>query len=320
VKRLLSWLLAGLAILTAVGALFGKPHRPVPGPGPATGTIRHAPSRNERWGQIRQILAGTMERIREHHLTMLAGSLSYYAFLAVFPAAIAAVSIYGIVLTPDQVAAHLDSLTSALPGEIASIVKTQLNAIVQTSGTGLGVASGLGILGALWSASAGIKSLMVGIDIAYDTEEDRPFLLLRGIALLLTLGSMVFVVASAAVVTFLPDLAGHLGARREVRRLIELGRWPAIFVAVVAGLGVLYKIAPNRPARRSPWLSTGALVAAVLWITVTFGFSFYTSRVNSFNATYGALGTAIVLLLWFFLSGLVVLVGAELNAELESRH
>ncbi len=315
-KRLLSWLLGGLAVAAAVGALFGKPRHAGTGSGSPS---RRTPSRQERLAPVRAVVAGTTGRIREHHLTMLAGSLSYYAFLAVFPAAIAAVSIYGIVLNPAQLNAHLDSITSVLPGEIASIVNDQLNAIVLTSRTGLGVASVLGILGALWSASAGIKSLMVGIDIAYDTEEDRSFLVLRGIALLLTVGTTAFVVASVAVVTFLPNLAEHLGAGSEVRRLIELGRWPAIFLVVVAGLGLLYKIAPNRPARRSPWFSMGALVAAVLWVVVTFGFSYYVGRVTDFNATYGALGAAIVLLLWFFLSGLVVLVGAELNAELESR-
>ncbi|MGD2051645.1 MAG: YihY/virulence factor BrkB family protein [Acidimicrobiia bacterium] len=318
-KRLLSWALGGLAVVTAVKALFGTSEREEPTPRPPTAAATRRRRRQTAVERVRPVLAGTMGRIRDHHLTMLAGSLSYYAFLAVFPAAIAAVSIYGIVLSPAEVTSHIDSLTSALPGEIASIVDTQLAAIVRTSSTGLGVASVLGILGSLWSASAGIKSLMVGIDIAYDTPEDRSFLVLRGIALMLTLGSMVFVAASATVVTFLPDLAAHLGARDEVRRFIELGRWPAIFLVVVGALGILYKIAPNRPARRSPWLSMGALLAAVLWIAVTFGFSFYVGRLTNFNATYGALGTAIVLLLWFFLSGLVVLVGAELNAELESR-
>jgi membrane protein len=276
-------------------------------------------AREARLRQVRSVARAVLGRVRQHNLPLIAGSLSYYAFLAVFPAAIAAVSIYGMVLEPDQLARQLDSITSALPSEIASIVSTQLDAIVATSSTGLGLASALGIAGALWSASAGTKSLMIGIDIAYDTEENRPFLLQRGIALLLTLGMVFFVIAAASLVTFLPDLFETLGARAEVRRLIELGRWPGIFVAVMGGLGVLYKIAPCRPARESPWVSAGSLVAAVSWVLVTFGFSFYTGRLPDFNATYGTLGTAIVLLLWFFLSGLVVLVGAEVNAELESR-
>ncbi len=318
-KRLFSWLLGALAIATAVGALRKKAPEADPRPPAGEAPLPIVTAREARMRRVRSIAGAVVRRIREHNMPMIAGSLSYYAFLAVFPAAIAAVSIYGLVLDPEQLARHIESITSVLSAEMGSLVEKQLTAIVHSSDAGLGFASVLGIAGALWSASAGAKSLIVGVDIAYDTEENRPFLVLRGTALALTLGMVVFVVMTASLVTFLPDLFEALGARSEVLRLIELGRWPAIFLTVVVGLGLLYKIAPNRPARESPWISVGALAAAVTWVLATVGFSFYANSATRFNPTYGTLGGVIVLLLWFFLSGFIVLVGAELNAELESR-
>ncbi|MDJ0496906.1 MAG: YihY/virulence factor BrkB family protein [Acidimicrobiia bacterium] len=258
-------------------------------------------------------------RLREHHMPMIAGSLSYYAFLALFPAAIAAVSIYGLVLDPADLTAQIEEISSALPEETAKFIEAQLTEVVDASGSGLGVTAVVSIIIALWSASAGTKALITGIDIAYETPENRPFIVLRGMAFAITIGLIVFITAAASAVTFLPDLMSEVGAGDETRRLIEIGRWPVIFVAVIVGLGLLYKIAPNRPAALSPWVSMGALAVAVLWLLATVGFSVYVNNLGSFNATYGALTGVIVLLLWFFMSGLIVLTGAELNAELEQR-
>ena len=253
-------------------------------------------------------------------MPIIAGSLSYYAFLALFPAAIAAVSIYGLVLDPADLAVQIEEISSALPAETARFIEVQLTEVVESSGSGLGLTAVMSIIVALWSASAGTKALLTGIDIAYETPEDRPFVVLRGISFLITIGLIVFITAAASAVTFLPHLMAEVGAGDETRRLIEIVRWPAIFLAVIVGLGLLYKIGPNRPVSASPWVSYGAIAVAVLWTLATVGFSLYANNLSSFNATYGALTGIIALLLWFFISGLIVLIGAELNAELESRN
>ncbi|MFQ5554704.1 MAG: YihY/virulence factor BrkB family protein [Acidimicrobiia bacterium] len=258
-------------------------------------------------------------RVREHQTVMIAASLAYYAMLSIFPAVIAAVSVYGLVLDPAAVQRQITSLTEALPDDAAALIGRQLQSIVDASATGLGFATAVGILLALYTASAGTKSLITGINIAYGERETRPFLALRGIALLVTLGLVVFAAAAVALVTFLPALLREVGLGSGWERSVTIARWPGIFLLVVLGLGVLYKTAPNRPARRLPFLSRGAIAAAALWMLVTVGLSAYANYVGSFNETYGTLGGVIVLLLWFFLSGLVVLVGAELNDELEER-
>lgn len=250
---------------------------------------------------------------------MIAGSLAYYAMLAMFPAAIAAISIYGLVLDADSLAGQLERLAEVLPESTAALISTQLTEIVTGSTAGLGFGATVSLLATLWTSSGGTRALLLGINIAYDVDEYRPYVYERILSYALTIGLIVFVAASVALVTFLPSALEALGLDRDIRRLIEYARWPSIFVVVVAGLGLLYRHAPHQVAHRSPWLNRGALLASGLWVAATVGFSLYASTLGSFNATYGALTGFIVLLLWFFISGIVILLGAEVNAIVESR-
>lgn len=314
-KRYLNWFLGTLAAATAIAALVRNDER-------AGGGGSRATERTDRTGPADRapaMVRAVLVRMREHNLPLIAGSLAYYATLAVFPAAIAAVSIYSLVLDPVTLASQIERITGALPKSAAELIAQELTKLVGSAGSGIGIAAGASIIGALWSASAGTKALLTGLGIAYGTEEDRPFLVLRGIALGITAGLIVFVVAVASAITFLPALLEHVVGGTAARRAVELGRWPAIFFIVIGGLGLLYKIAPNRPAHRSPWISPGAVGAAATWMVATAGFSLFTGHVKAFGATYGTLAGGIVLLLWFFMSGLIVLLGAELNASLELR-
>lgn len=315
-KRYLNWVLAGLAVITAIAAV--RPRSPA-ADSAAVAEVESDVVATPRWfDEPLSVTKAVVTRLREHHMPIIAGSLSYYAFLAIFPAAIAAISIYGLVLDPADLAAQIKSISEALPEETAAFINRQLTDLVNSSGSGLGFAAVLSIIAALWSASAGTKALITGIDIAYETPENRPFVILRGMALGITIALIIFVGAAASAVTFLPHLLDAVGAD-GLTRFVEYGRWPTIFVLVIIGLGLLYKIAPNRPAAKSPWLSIGAVVVAVLWVAATVGFSVYANNAGALGATYGALSGIIVLLLWFFMSGLIVLLGAELNAELEAR-
>lgn len=316
-KRFLNWVLGGLAAATVVAALRPRPQSEVVAAVSDTVADEAKPA---RWfDEPVSVTKAVVGRLREHHMPMIAGSLSYYAFLAIFPAAIAAISIYGIVLDPADLTTQIEEISEALPEATATFISAQLTELVESSQSGLGLTAVISILAALWSASAGTKALITGIDIAYETPENRPFLILRGMALGITIALIIFLLAAVSAVTFLPDLLSTVGAER-LTRYVQYGRWPAIFVFVIIGLGLLYKIAPNRPAAKSPWVSLGAVVVAVLWLLATLGFSIYAGGASSLGVTYGALSGIIVLLLWFFMSGLIVLAGAELNAELESRN
>ncbi len=317
-KRYLNWVLAGLAAITAVAALRPRPRVATAGEDGTDALKEPVPP---RWfDEPLSVTKAVVGRLSSHHMPMIAGSLSYYAFLAIFPAAIAAISIYGLVLDPVDLTAQINEISDALPEEAATLIEGELLGIVDSSGSGLGVAAVISIIAALWSASAGTKALMTGIGIAYETPENRPFIILRGVALGITIGLIIFVAAAASAVTFLPELLSAVGAGDAATRVVQYSRWPAIFVVVIGGLGLLYKIAPNRPASKSPWISIGAITVAVLWLAATFGFSLYANNASGLGAAYGALAGVIVLMLWFFISGLIVLLGAELNAELEARN
>lgn len=333
-NRFINWLLGGLAIGVAVRA-FGPRREPAgvaegaqpdslpsPPPPPAAGgggatNVATRLLQNERV-QVAQSFAKELgQELKRDNTSMIAASLSYYAMLAIFPALIAAISIYALVLDPDSLADTIESFASVLPDNVLKILDEQLTDIVSSPRGGLGAGAAISILATLWTASGGTKSLIKGLNIAYDVEEHRPFLIQRAIAYGITIGLIGFVVTAAALVTVVPawlDLEG------TARAWFNFGRWPGLFAAVVLGLGVLYKLAPNRPSGRSRWVSIGAIVAAVLWVVATLGFSFYaTSGLSSFNQTYGTLAGVIVLMFWLFISGFVVLLGAEVNAVIEHR-
>lgn len=262
---------------------------------------------------------GVLDRVKRHNTVMIAASLSYYSLLAVFPAAIAAVSIYGLVADPDTLEAQIIDLTQALPESTADFIAEQLRSIVSGSGGSLGLATGIGIAVALFSASAGTKAIISGTNIAYGVKETRSFFVLRGIAYGLTVLIIVGLLGTVAAVTALPQIASAIGLADETATLINYARFPVVFLLVVFGLGTLYKFAPNRPARLTHFVNVGGVVAAVLWVLATLGFSLYVNNFGTFGETYGTLAGLIVLMLWFFISGLIVLAGAELNSEIESR-
>ncbi len=268
-------------------------------------------------GAAKALLDSVLNRIKQHGTVMVAAGLSYYALLAIFPAGIAAVSIYGLVADPVTLQNQITELSSALPEDTARFVTTQLTGIVESSTSSLGIATALSIATALWSASAGTKALVSGVNHAYGCPETRSFLVIRGASLAVTLGIIALGVSATAAVGFLPPILDALGLGGAASAAISVSRWPVVLFLVVLGLGGLYKLAPNRSRHMTRWVSPGAVLAAAAWVLATFGLSFGVNNFGDFGATYGTLAGLVVLMLWFFLSGLIVLVGAEVNSELE---
>jgi membrane protein len=175
----------------------------------------------------------------------------------------------------------------------------------------------ISLVAALWSASAGIQALIKGLNIAYDEQETRGFVKLRGLALLLTIGGIVVVLGAIALIAVLPAVLSSMGLGRAGELAISIARWPALIVLVAVALAVLYRLGPDRANPRYRWISWGALAAVVLWVAISAGFSYYVSNFGSYGQTYGSLGAVIVLLLWLWLSALAALIGAELDGEIE---
>jgi membrane protein len=210
----------------------------------------------------------------------------------------------------------VDSLAAA-PQEVRELARTQLESIVGDSGGGTFFAAVIGIVVALWSASAGVGHLMDALNVAYDEKEERSFVRRRAVALAFTVGSIAFVIVAFGLIAVMPALLADTGLGVTGRILANILRWVVLLVGMVAGLAVLYRFGPDRDEPQWRWTSPGAIVAAMLWIIGSLLFSVYTANFAKYNETYGSLGAIIVVMLWLFLTAFVVIVGAELNAELE---
>jgi membrane protein len=263
------------------------------------------------------VVKRTQKAIKTDNVTLIAAGVAFYSMLAIFPALIAVVTIYGLVAEPADVQRQVASFAESMPPGAGDLLTAQLDQIVRTSQRSLSIALAVSVAAALWSASAGTQSLIKGLNIIYDEEESRGFVKLRGLALVLTIGAMVVVLGALALIAVLPAVLGEIGLQRAGELAISIGRWPALVVLIAVALAVFYRRGPDRTNPRLHWMSWGAVAAIVLWVAVSAGFSFYVSNFGRYGQTYGSLGAVIVLLLWLWLSALAVLIGAELDAEIE---
>jgi membrane protein len=266
-----------------------------------------------------QITKRSVKEVGEDNLTLIAGGIAYSWFLSLFPMLIAAVSIYGLVVDPAQVQQQVDSIAGGLPKAAQSLIATQLTSITSTSGGGMSLTLILSIALALWSASAGMAGLVQALNIAYDEKDGRNFVVKRGLAILLTIGFLIFIALAVGLVAVFPVVLNAIGAGVLVSVLAQVVRWLVLIAAMAIFLALLYKVAPHRDDPKLKWLSLGAAVATVIWVIASIGFSFYVDNFGSYSETYGALAGVVVLLLWFWLTALVILLGAEINAETEAQ-
>jgi membrane protein len=257
----------------------------------------------------------TAKEVKQDQVPLLSAGVAFYTLLSLFPAIIAGVSIYGLVANPQTVRDQLDQLTNMLSPETAKLVGEQIKQVTSGAGGALGVATVIGILTALWSASSGMKALITGVNLAYDETETRKFAKLRGLALLLTLGAMLLMAVALSVIVGFPPVADNLPT--VLRWVVGIVRWVVLAALLIGGLAVLYRYAPDRDEPKWTWVSWGSGIATLLWILASIGFSVYANTFGNYNKTYGALAGVIILMFWLFLTAFVVLVGAELNTEME---
>jgi membrane protein len=264
-----------------------------------------------------QVVRRAFKESSADNVPILAGGVAFFAFLAIFPAIIAAISLYGIFADPETVAAQVRDLSAALPEQAQPILADQLQSVASASGGSLGISLVVSLLAALWSASSGTGNLLKAINVAYDEDETRGFLKVRGLALALTLGAIVFVLLTLALVAVVPVVLNVLPLGPVGTVLAQVLRWVLLVALVVAALAVTYRLAPDRDQPRFSWVTTGSLVATVLWIIGSIAFSLYVNNFGSYNKTYGAIAGVVVLMLWLYLTSYIVLLGAEINAESE---
>lgn len=265
------------------------------------------------WGSILRRLARSLTR---DDIWLRSAGVAFYTLLAAVPALAVPVSVYGLVADPAAVRDPIQMLGGLLPPETSRFLADQMQAVATSSRVNLGAGLGGAVLAALWGGRSGASAMVAALNLAYGECEQRSFLRREQVVLTVGLTTLVFVALAFALVALLPLAVAALPTN-EQHTLIRLGRWPGLAALMVLGLGLLYRSAPSRRPAKWRWVSAGALVATVLWLAGSAGFSFYVERVGSYNHAFGTLGAVMLLLTWLFLSAFVVLLGAKLNAELE---
>ena len=255
--------------------------------------------------------------ISKDNVSIIAAGITYFAFLAIFPAIAAIIALYGLFVDPQTVQQQFSALAQLLPDQVAQMIKAQLSEVISSSPTALGWGLVLSVLLSLWSANNGTAALFQGINIAYEEVDKRGFIKSKSLTLLFTLLGVIMVIISMTLVIGLPAAIGALGLPSSVQTIVMVLRWVVLAVLLMAGLSAIYRYAPDRENPKWRWVSWGSVAATILWIFGSLAFSFYVKNFSSYNATYGSLAAVVIMLFWLYLSSFVILLGAEINSEIE---
>jgi membrane protein len=266
----------------------------------------------------KQILIGTYRSISEDRILAVAAGVTFYGLLAIFPAVAALVSLYGIFADPVAIKNHLDSLASFLPGGAVEVIGDQIQRVT-SAGTGtLGLSSLVGLAIAIWGANAGVKAVFDALNVAYGAKEERGFIRLSLISLAFTIGAIAIAIVALSAVVIFPLLLQYIGLDAAFEALLSYGRWPLIWFIVALALAFLYRFGPTDSlSPKWHWITWGSALASLLWLAASAIFSWYAGSFGNFNATYGSLGAVIGFMTWMWISAIVIMLGAELNSEIE---
>jgi membrane protein len=338
---MVSWLAA--AVLVTAGVIYGIESRhagrerpaprppPVPNATPAQepldlqllraaeiGRGRHAgtPSRIP-WRGWKDIVFRTYHEVLDDRILALAGSVTFYSLLALFPAIAAGVSVYALFADAATISRHLSIASDIIPSGGLDLLGGEISRIAARSDGRLTSSFLAGLAIALWSANAGMKALFDALNVIYDEQEKRSIIWLNAVSLFFTVCAIGAVGLAVAVVVVFPLLLAAFDLTSSHHPFIAYLRWPVMLVLLLAGLSVLYRYGPSRHPARWRWISVGSLAAALLWLAVSSLFSWYLGNIANYDATYGTLGAAVGLMMWMWLSAIVILIGAEFNSEIE---
>ena len=265
----------------------------------------------------KDIAMRSWREVSENNIFLVAGGVTYAVLLALFPGLAALVSLYGLAFDPAQIEQQVNALSGVLPQQGLDVLAGQLHGLVTAPHSTLGFGAVAGLVLALWSASRGVSGLISALNIAYEQKESRGFFKFNLIALGLTLCLIVGGLIVIALVAVLPAVVQLISLGPVTKWIVLILEWPLLLGVLLVGMAALYRYAPDRDEPRWLWVTPGAIVAAALWVLGSIGFSLYVGNFGSYDKTYGSLGGVVVLLTWLYLSSLVVLLGAVVNAQAE---
>ena len=321
-----------VAVLGLAGLLIGsysRPDRPAAPPVPhedgrrglkrepkegLAGRPSNLPAR--RWWTV---IKGVVSHISSDRLLTEAAGVTFYTLLAIFPALAALISVYGLVADPRTVSEHLTSLQGIMPGGGLDILKEQVASLTSGDRKGLGFGVLFGIATSLWSANQGTKALFEALNVVNEETESRGFIHRTLVTLAFTLGALVFIVLAMAAIVVVPIVLSFLGLTGIGAVLLQYARWPLLLGVIGVLLALIYRFGPSREQATWRLISWGSGFAAISWLLGSAGFSWYVANFGSYNKTYGSLGAVVGFMTWIWISVIIILVGGELNAELEDR-
>jgi membrane protein len=265
-------------------------------------------------GNVAGLVRGVRAEIKARNLQLVAAGVAFSGLLAIFPALIAVVTLYGLVADPEKISSELADATAAMPTEASDLITSQLTGVAAVGDGPLSLGLVISLAATMWAAAGGVRALATGLNVIYGIEVTRGPVKRAGASLALTLGAMVEAVLMLTLVAGFPVVVDRLGLDPVGAALAQGLRWLLLVAALLAGLAVLYRLAPDQPPPRWRWITWGTISAVVLWALGSVGFSVYVDNFGSYNSTYGSIAAVIVLMLWLFLSAFAVLFGAVVDA------
>jgi len=265
------------------------------------------------WSILKRVYTSTSNK----NLSVLAAGVAFYGMLSIFPALAALVAIFGLFADPATVQHEMGAIQGLIPGEAQNLIATYLKSLVSSSSSRLGISLLVSVLIALWSARAGTVSLIQALNVTYEEPEKRGTLRFEAVALALTVAGIVFAIVALLLIAAIPAVVDFLSLSKGLKVVGVLLPWPVLIVLMIIALAATYRFAPSREEAKWRWVSWGGVVATALWVVASIAFSFYVTNFGSYDKTFGSLGAVVVLLMWFYISAYVMLLGACLDAEME---
>ncbi|MFC7366856.1 YihY/virulence factor BrkB family protein [Vreelandella zhaodongensis] len=279
---------------------------------------RHATTPNDipRWGWL-DIIWRSVRAARRDKVTMYAAGVAFYALLALFPTIAAVISLWGLLFDPVEAGRQLHEISRFMPPDAANLIDQQAQEVVESAESGSIMAALAGLLTAMYIASKGVSVLVGGLNAVYGEQEKRPLVPRLVVLVALTFGLIVMTLVSLGFIAVVPMVVNVLAIEPPLDRIVQWLRWPALLVLMSMLIALLYRFAPYRRSAHWRWLSFGTLLATAMWLLGSGGLSLYVRYFSTFSDLYGSLGAVVALMLWFWLSAFVVLLGAEVNCEME---
>ena len=265
----------------------------------------------------KDILIRVWKGIGTDRIVAIAAGVTFYSILALFPGIAALVALYGLFADPNTISGHLSSLTGVLPEGALDVIGTEVGRVAAQGSKSLGMTFIVGLLVAIWSANAGVKAVFDALNMVYDEREKRGIVKLNAISLAFTIGAIMFFLLALGAMVILPLVLGYFGLSAAAEQIANVTRWPALVLVVGFALAVLYRFGADRAKPRWRWVTWGSAFATVSWLAASMLFSYYALHFGNYNKTYGSLGAVIGFMVWIWISMIVILLGAEINAQME---